>query len=254
MMMVHIRRKLWIAACVVLAIAGLGVHSTRAAEPRELETETREFKVSVDGKERGRCTMTIHKREDGSEKLLIDSGLTLDFVVYVYRYHSTGSEVWKEGRLVELENTADLNKTRFRLLAKSTETGLRLSVDGKKSDFPADVWATSYWRIPDRLAFRDADEKSGVIPAGGSKPVAGGKAKPVSLLDSDKGQRLKGDVKYIGAEMITIAGERQSCAHYRVSGEVQVDLWYDKAQRLARQQGVDSGHKTLLELIRLTAE
>jgi hypothetical protein len=253
MMTDRIRRKVGMAARIAAVIAGMGLHLTHAAEPRELETETREFKVSVDGKERGQCTMTIHKRDDGSEKLLIDARLTFDYVVYVYRYRSTGSEVWKQGRLVELENTADLNKTRYRLLAKSTDMGLQLSVDGKKSDFPADVWATSYWRIPDRLTFRDAVEKSGVIPAGGIKPV-GGKAKPVTLLDSDKGQNLKGELKYLGAEMITIAGERQSCAHYRVSGDVQVDLWYDKTQRLARQEGVDSGHKTLLELIRLIAE
>jgi hypothetical protein len=74
------------------------------------------------------------------------------------------------------------------------------------------------------------------------------------LLDSDKGLKLRGEVQYVGKEMMTVAGNRQSCTHYRVSGEVQVELWYDKSQRLVRQEGVDSGHKTLLELTRLAAE
>jgi hypothetical protein len=172
----------------------------------------------------------------------------------VYRYHSTGTEVWKEGRLVELENAADLNKTRYRLLGKATDKGLRLSVDGQKSDFPADTWATSYWRIPDRLAHQHVQEKSTVVPAAGSQPAANKKPKSVWLLDSDKGLKLRGQVQYVGSEMMTVAGKRQPCAHYRVTGEVQVDLWYDKAQRLVRQEGVDSGHKTLLELTRLSAE
>ncbi|MBI3862594.1 MAG: hypothetical protein HY290_11945 [Planctomycetia bacterium] len=246
--------KVLIHASAALAIGCLAMQPARADEPRDVERETREFKISVDSKPRGQCKMTIHKRDDGSDKLHIDAGLTFDYVVYVYRYRSTGTEVWKEGRLVELENTADLNKTRYRLSAKATEKGLRLSVDGNQSDLPADAWPTSYWRIPDRLAHRESDEKSGVVTAGASKPAEGGKAKKVSLLDSDKGQNLRGEVQYVGAEMISVAGKRKSCAHYRVSGEVQVDLWYDDARRLVRQEGVESGHKTLLELTRLTTE
>jgi hypothetical protein len=253
-MMDHTRPNLSLLLLVILLIGSTSAAAARGAEPRELEHETREFKVSVDGKERGACTMRIQKRDDGSEKLQIDAGLTFDYVVYVYRYHSTGTEVWKEGRLVELENTADLNKTRYRLLAKSTEKGLRLSVDGKTSDFPADTWATSYWRLPDRLAHPDARSKSKVVPAAGSKPADGEKPQYVSLLDSDKGLALRGELRYVGRETISVARKRQPCDHYRVSGEVQVDLWYDKSQRLARREGVDSGHKTLLELTRLTVE
>lgn len=247
-------RNLWFVAISIVAIESFAAATARAAEPRDLEQETREFKISVDGKERGKCTMTIHSRDDGSEKMQIDAALNFDYVVYVYRYRSAGIEVWKDDRLVELENTADLGKTRYHLLAESTGKGLRLSVDGKKADFPADSWVTSYWRMPDRLAHGEAPARSGVVPAAGTKPAGKGKAIPVSLLDSDKGQKLHGELKFIGAEMISVAGKRRSCAHYRVSGEVQVDLWYDDARRLVRQEGVESGHKTLLELTRLGAD
>ena len=92
------------------------------------------------------------------------------------------------------------------------------------------------------------------MPAGATKPADREKPITVALLDSDKGLKLRGELQYVGPEMLTVGGKRQSCGHYRIAGEVQVDLWYDKAQRLVRQEGVDSGHKTLLELTRLTVE
>ena len=53
----------------------------------------------------------------------IDSGLSLNFVVYVYRYHSAGTEIWKDDRLLELENTADFNGTKYVLKASSDSNG-----------------------------------------------------------------------------------------------------------------------------------
>jgi hypothetical protein len=76
----------------------------------------------------------------------------------------------------------------------------------------------------------------------------------VPLLDSDKGQTLKGEVKRIGEESITVAGRKTPCTHYRISGDVQVNVWYDGDQRLVRQETVESGHKTVMELTRLAAE
>ena len=63
---------------------------------------------------------------------------------------------------MELENTAEMGKSRYRLEAKSTGTGLRVSIDGTQADLPADAWATSYWQIPERLAHPEAASKSAI--------------------------------------------------------------------------------------------
>ena len=253
-MSIHQFRKFPFAILAAIFVITMTGNRSEGAEPQETERETRVFKVSVDGKERGQCTMQIAERDDGSEKMHIDASLTFDYVVYVYRYHSTGTEVWKDDRLVELTNMADLNKTKYKLQGKASPKGLRLSVDGKKSDFAREVWATSYWRLPNRLAHHDEKPKSEVVQAEARKETADKKPMKISLLDSDKGTPLNGEFRYVGNEYLTVAGKRESCQHYRIGGDVQVELWYDANGRLVRQEGVESGHKTVLELTKKTAE
>ena len=78
--------------------------------------------------------------------------------------------------------------------------------------------------------------------------------KKVPLLDSDKGRKLHGELQRVGEETIVVAGDRLSCTHYQVTGDVQVDIWYDAHRRLVRQVSIDEGHKTVLELSKITNE
>jgi len=225
-----------------------------AAEPQTLERETRDFKISVDGKGRGKCKIEITSRDDGTERMHIDAALNFNYVVYEYRYSSVGTEIWKDGRLLRLENSANYNGTKYVVKASSSNDKLLVTVDDKTSNFEPDVWVTSYWRLPDRLVQPGAAAGKGVVPAGGRRRAQNGDTVPVVLLDSDKGQMLKGEVKRIGEEAITLAGKKTSCRHYRISGDVQVNVWYDSRQRLVRQEIVESGHKTVMELTRLAAD
>ena len=244
------RNAIW----TILALACWSAAIAKSAEPKNVEAETREFKVSVDGKPRGTCNMQIRRRDDGTDKLHIDAGLSFNYVVYEYRYHSTGTEIWKEGRLTELENTADFNGTKYVLKARSNSKGLNATVNGKSSQLGPDVWVTSYWRLPEHLVPKTPAAEKGVVPASGTRPAAKKAAQAISLLDSDKGLHLRGEMTHVGDEVMTVAGKRKTCAHYRITGGVQVELWYDSARRLVRQESVDSGHKTLLELTRIAAE
>lgn len=232
-----------VLACSAAALAG---------EPREIERQTREFKVSVDGKERGKCVMKIARRDDGSERLQIDSRLSFNYLVYEYRYSSVGTEVWKGGRLVDLDNTADFNGKKYAVKAKSGAKELKVTVNGKASPAKADAWVTSYWQLPEHLAVPDPAAKEPIVPAGGPRPSAKPEPRLVPLLDSDKGRALHGKLQRVGEETLRIAGRRESVTHYRVSGDVEVELWYDASRRLVRQESVDEGHKTQLELLKIT--
>jgi hypothetical protein len=240
----------WLA----LAVSAVLPTTARAAEPRVLERETREFKVSVDGKGRGKCTIEITHRDDGTDRMHIDASLNFNYVVYEYRYSSVGTEIWKDGRLLQLENAANYNGTKYVVKAISKNDKLFVTVNDKTSPCEPDVWVTSYWRLPDRLVQLAAVAEKGVIPAGGRRRAREEGTVSVPLLDSDKGQTLKGEVKRIGEESITVAGRKTPCTHYRISGDVQVNVWYDGDQRLVRQETVESGHKTVMELTRLAAE
>ncbi|HTI52051.1 MAG TPA: DUF6134 family protein [Planctomycetaceae bacterium] len=244
-----IRRQ---AAWRILVILGCGWTTIAAAEPRDLERQTREFRVSVDGKERGKCVMQLSRRDDGTDRVRIDSQLRFNYVVYDYRYSSSGTETWKEGRLIQLENTADYNGTKYVVKAGPARKGLQVTVNGKASQNDADAWVTSYWHLPERLAPAGPVEGKKVVPAAGRRSEGGGEARVVPLLDSDKGRALRGKLQFVGEETISVAGHRKACKRYRVAGDVQVELWYDDAQRLVRQESVDEGHKTLLELVKLS--
>ena len=134
----------WLALVLFCLSGGRAV----AAEPQGGEGQTREFKVSVDGKPRGKCTITIQSRDDGADVMHISAALSFNYVVYEYRYSSVGTEVWKDGRLIELDNTADFNGTKYAVTAAAAKNGLRVTVDGKSSLAQPDVWVTSYWRLP----------------------------------------------------------------------------------------------------------
>jgi hypothetical protein len=241
---------------VTVAFVGVAVavSAATAAEPRTLERETREFKVSVDGKGRGQCTIEISRRDDGSDQMHIDAALSFNYVVYEYRYLSVGTEVWKDGRLVRLENMADYNGTKYVVRAKADQKGLRVTVNDQSSQVEPDVWVTSYWRLPDRLAQIEPAGGSGVVPTGGRRAARKGGTVTIALLDSDKGVRRKGEVQRIGDETITVAGQRVTCTHFKIGGDVKVDVWYDGDQRLVRQETVESGHKTVMELTRLAVK
>lgn len=240
-----------IAACLVLAL--LSVRPAVAAEPSETPRETREFKVWVDGTERGKCTMQIGTRDDGAETVRVDASIRVNFVVYKYTYSCAGHEVWKDDRLIELQRTADYNGTRYAVKAVPAAQGLHVTVNGKASHTAHEAWPTSYWRLPARW-HQKAEPIDGVVQVGADDAPAPIRPQTVPLLDSDHGRALSGTLQRVGEESLMVAGKKMACTHYRITGDVQVDLWYDAGHRLVRQQSLEDGHKTLLHLMRLVEE
>src|SRR5262245_2360231 len=92
------RTTVWSDACWLALALSWCQALAFGAEPREVERETREFKVSVDGKGRGKCKFEISRRDDGSDRMHIAAALSFNYVVYEYKYSSTGTEIWKNGR------------------------------------------------------------------------------------------------------------------------------------------------------------
>ncbi len=98
--------------------------------------------------------------------------------------------------------------------------------DGKERKLPRHVWTTSYWHAPEE------DLLGQTVP----------------LLDFDKGRSLSAKLERVGEEPLALGEKDQPCIHYRLRGDVEVDLWYDSAGRLVRRDAVESGHRTRLEL------
>ncbi len=92
-------------------------------------------------------------------------------------------------------------------------------------------WTTSFWQLPPPTSQSHA----------------------VTLLGCGDGQERSSQLQYVGTEKIKIkvGGQEQTCSHYRVMRDVPHELWYDGQERLVRQEWVSSGHRTVLELVRV---
>lgn len=243
-----------VACAVILFLAGTRVNAG-TSDRREILSQTREFAVSVDGTKRGTCRMHIRNRDDGTVWVQSDAELRINVIVYKYNYSSAGTEVWKNGQLIGLDNTSNFNGTRYHVKAAGNPAnGLQLDVDGEVSPLEQDVWVTSYWRIPERFAEALTDGRN-AKNLGARVDRDGRLVYRVSLLDSDQGKRRHGRLKRIGNETLAIMGTQRTCTHYRITGDVQVDLWYDASGCLVQQESQESSsHTARLELVRIIEE
>jgi hypothetical protein len=199
------------------------------------DTEVREFSVHVDGKESGKYRMTINRRDYGTVSMSAEANVRVTRLgITMYRYTYKGTEVWqdaKDGRLLALTSTSDDNGKTFEVNATPDPSGLRVRVNGQPRLVRADVWTMTYWKLPDDRFHNQA----------------------VPLLDADTGKDFGGRLTYLGTEKLMAAGQAQACYHFRVQGgPYPVDLWYDAQRRLVRQDFTEDGHRTTIQLIRVS--
>jgi hypothetical protein len=190
------------------------------------DVETREFRVLVDGKRAGDAQMTIHRADDGTLTMHCDTEITVKVgPIRVYSYKYRGRETWKDGRLRRFQSVCDDDGKHFDVRAEAGEDGLHVSVNNVQRVVGPNAWLTSYWQQPDPTRYDT------VVP----------------LLDADCGRSLEAHLRLVGVEH-PAADVRAEVRHLRLSGQVQVDLWYDGSGRLVRQEWMEEGHRTRLEL------
>jgi hypothetical protein len=193
------------------------------------ENEVRSFHIQVDGKKAGHYVMTITKKEDGNTVMTGRANVRISFLVKTYTYTYDGTEIWKDGRLTSLQSSSNDNGKRYEVRAVADGNGLRMRVNnGPERLTRADVCTTSYWQLP------EGKNGTQALPA----------------LDADTGQEINGQVQSLGTTRLFVGGHMQECTHVRVTGgPFPVDLWYDAQKRLVRQDFVEQGHRTVLELV-----
>jgi hypothetical protein len=215
-----LRRAAW-AWGLALATAGIA----HAAPPPQ---ETRVFRVNVDQKPAGEYRMDIRQEGDNATMTATaDVKVRIFLASYVYTYR--GSEVWKGDRLARFDSNTVDDKKHLSVTAWAEGTALNVRANGQERLASPDVWVTTYWRLP-AAKFRNQN---------------------VFLLDGDTGRDLAATLRFVGMENTPVAGQMVQCAHWRVAGAMQAELWYDGYDRLVRQETIEDGHKTVLDLIQV---
>jgi hypothetical protein len=213
-----------LCAATVVALAGL----SRAGAA---ETETRKYNTYIDDKPAGEYKMTIQGQDDGSISMTGEANVALKhLLVTVYKYTYRGKEVWKDGRLQSFASSTEENGKKYEVSAVAGANGLSVTVNGKPRVSRPDLWVTTYWRLPDAKL----------------------RGQPLALLDGDTGKDMTGTLRYVDMQQLTVCGQPQNYAHYRLTGDVVVDFWYDGSDRLVRQEWIEDKHKAVLELVSLT--
>lgn len=211
----------------VLVVALTLVYCTTSA--RAADIETRDFTVTVSGKAAGEVHMTIHKHDDGKIVLRCDTDINVKMLIGSYKYVYRGQEVWKDRRLQKLDSNTDDNGKRFNVAGAVEAKGFRFKVNNVEKVVKHEVWLSSYWMLPD-AKLRD---------------------QTLTIVDADNGKDLDGKLSFVANEKLRIAGQEVQLNHYRLTGKANVDLWYDGSERLVRQEWVEQGHRTVIELLRV---
>jgi hypothetical protein len=210
-------------------VVGCALLAPALSEARAADVETRDFNVFVDGKRAGAAHMTIQKAEDGTIGVSCDTDVTVPLLFVTYKYSYRGHEVWKDGKLVRFESNCNDDGKRYIVSAAAEDKGIRFKVNNQERIVSHNVWLTSYWARPDNKVVNQT----------------------VPLVDADSGRDLEAKVTYVGQEEVMVSGQSQALLHYKLTGKVEVDLWYDAADRLTRQEFIEDGHKTMVELTKI---
>lgn len=208
---------------MLVALAGLVLPMVVRAADRE----QREFVIYVDGKEAGHSVVVINDQDDGVTYVTASVSVKFQQLVLNYNLSAELAEWWREGRLVGLKSSASENGKKVEVVISQNGNQLRARVNGLDRNVRGETWTSSFWKLPDAKFHNKA----------------------VPIFEPDTAKEYDAQLQYVATEQLTYLNRPQSCYHFRVSGPGSpVDLWFDQHHRLVRQEFVELGHKTIVQL------
>ena len=190
------------------------------------ELEDRSFAIHIDKKLAGNYHLQINTKDDGTQMASMQADVKVKSSIFTYKYSFRGSEAWKDGKVLQVSTSTNDNGKKHTVFVTAMADGLSINANGKETTVNGEPWISTWWRLP-----------SSLTP--GPRCL---------LLDADTGKVLQGKIANMGIEKITLLGTPVNCFHWRIRGDMEADLWFDGTHRLVRQESVEEGHHTLLEL------
>lgn len=211
---------------VVIALAFFSCAQVLA----QYKSEYRVFKVLVDSSDAGTYTQTITTYGEGTTDFFGKSDVKFKVLGFTYQQAFRGQERWKEGKLLHLSSASNDNGTPHTLVVDADKDQLRVREGGKERMIPGDVWSSSYWTVPTE------EQRKGQLV----------------LLDADTGIDHQVKIENLGKVVQIVNGQRVNCIHYRISGGIHADLWFDESDRLVRREMERRGKRVTLMLVSTT--
>ena len=193
------RRSLLAAA----AGLGAGVALPQLALALPGSPDRLDFSVWRKGSQIGEHRLTFRREDD---LLIVDVDINLQVklgFVTLFRYTHHNTETWRGNRLLALDSETYDDGSDFRLSVRQGSGGL--DVDGWAGQFqvPADTLSSSYWN-PETIYHS-------------------------KILDTQRGYLMDVNTEWLGTETISGAGGSIAANRYRVTGDLDMDIWYSDA-------------------------
>jgi len=166
---------------------------------------TLSFAVYRNGEPIGKHTVTFQR--NGSD---LSVSTTVDFAVKMmgftaYRYSHRAQEVWNGGAFQSLAAQTDDNGTKYAVQAQRKPTGIEVERNAKRDVLGPGVLPSSHWN------FAQIGQSS--------------------LLNTQSGVQSRMQVVPLGKETVKTATGSIAATHYRYSGDVNMDQWFDDRGR-----------------------
>lgn len=193
--------------------------------------EVRQFDVLVKDKPAGTNTIRIRDFNDGTTRVETVVDVKISFVVFSYHYEFRGQETWRDRHLLSTENQATDDGKKFAARAEVTPAGFHVEANGRGRGEPVIDMTTNFWRVP--------VEKSD---------------RTLALMNADRGTIHIAKLERLPPQSLVVGTQQVSCSHYRVSGDVEAELWFDGQDRIVRQKSIEDGYPTELRLTHIRRE
>jgi hypothetical protein len=188
-------------------------------------TERHLFDVLRDGDKIGTESVEIDRDGDTTKVKFITHISVVVMFIQAYHFDHSATETWTGGRFVSYTSLTDDNGTKYDVSAVAKDDKIDLDIDGTHSEAAPDLVPASWWS-------KDFVNRT-------------------DLLDSETGKPISVKVADLGDEPIVRNGATVQARHYKVSGDVNRDLWFD-GDTLVRIQLIGSDHSTIISDLRPT--
>lgn len=148
-------------------------------------------------------------RRDGANlEVAIDSKIEYRlFYIRVYHHFHKSTEVWRGKRLISMKSVTDDNGEEKILDVSESDSGLDVEGPKGQKQVGAEISPASFWNV----AALESPQMIGTI-SGGIETI---------------------DAEFIGDETIEIKGRPVKTKHYRMTGDIKCDLWFNTEDNLA---------------------
>lgn len=199
-----------------IVAAGLLMASAAGAE-----TTSFSYGIRKEGEPIGREQVRISP-QDGGAVVEVETRTRAKVLFLDFHYDHRRREEWRGNTLVRMVADTDDDGTRSHLEAVQADGGWQFTVNGQATHRPGDLLPLTLW---------------------GRSVV--GKTDLFSIIDA-KPYRVK--VVSLGTEPVLVGGKTVPAEHFRMTGDVERDLWYGEDGYLLRAAFQRSGYA--IEMVR----